>query len=67
MKSMFLNKEDSISIKRVCGFMGWLVCLGILIYCSAACVVAPTIYEPVLFTTTTLLGLDTITNIWKKK
>nr|DAS31890.1 MAG TPA: hypothetical protein [Bacteriophage sp.] len=34
IKSMLMATQGSISSKRVCGVLGWLVCLGICIYCT---------------------------------
>lgn len=29
-----VTSHSGISSKRVCGVIGWLVCLGVLIYCT---------------------------------
>jgi len=34
LKSIFLAKTGTISSKRICGVLGWLVCIGISIYCT---------------------------------
>lgn len=64
-KSIFLATKGSISSKRVCGVIGWLVCVGILIYCTIMVIQAPVFADAVLIATTALLGVDSITGIWK--
>lgn len=65
IKSIFLATKGSISSKRVCGFLGWLVCLGVLLYCTILTVQAPVFADTVLICTAALLGVDSITGIWK--
>ena len=64
-KSIFLATKGSISSKRVCGVLGWLVSLGVLLYCTILTVQAPVFADSVLFATAALLGVDSITGIWK--
>lgn len=64
-KSIFLATKGSISSKRVCGVIGWLVCIGILIYCTVMVIQAPVFADAVLIATAALLGVDSITGIWK--
>ena len=66
IRSIFSSGEGSISSKRVCGVLGWFICLGILIYCTWMNTEAPEMIETVLWTDAALLGVDSITNIWKK-
>lgn len=33
-----LDAKSSVSSKRFCGVLGWLVCVGVLIYCTV-CVI----------------------------
>ena len=65
-KSIFLAQQGSISSKRICGVIGWFVCLGILIYCTIAVIQAPVMIDTIIISSTALLGVDSITNIWKK-
>ena len=65
-KSIFLAQQGSISSKRICGVMGWFVCLGILIYCTIAVIQAPVMIDTIIISSTALLGVDSITNIWKR-
>ena len=65
-KSIFLAQQGSISSKRICGVIGWFVCLGILIYCTIAVIQAPVMIDTIIISSTALLGVDSITNIWKR-
>lgn len=65
LRSIFLAKQGTISSKRVCGVIGWLVCVGILIYCTIMVIQAPVFADAVLIATAALLGVDSITGIWK--
>lgn len=58
---------NGVSSKRVAGFMGWLVCIFICIYCTVYVIQAPLIIETLFYCTAGLLGLDTVTEIWKGK
>jgi len=56
---------SGISSKRVFGGLGWMSCLFVLIYCTIQGMQAPDIYEVTIIVTASLLGIDSITNIWK--
>lgn len=64
-KSIFLNQPNSISSKRICGVLGWLLCLGVLGYCTYKEIQAPVMVDSIVIASTTLLGVDSIANIWK--
>lgn len=66
LKSIFLNQPNSISSKRICGVLGWLLCLGVLWYCTYKEIQAPVMIDTIIISSTALLGVDSITNIWKK-
>ena len=65
LTSIFLNQPNSISSKRICGALGWLLCLVILGYCTFKQVQAPVMIDSIIIASTTLLGVDSIANIWK--
>ena len=60
-----LDAKSSVSSKRFCGVLGWLVCIGVLIYCTIHVIQAPLITEFFLLRVVGLLGVDSITSIWK--
>ena len=69
MKEFFIKMftaHSGLSSKRICGFIGWIVCLFIVIYCTIMIIPAPDIVEYLFICSTSLLGIDTITGIWKK-
>lgn len=60
-----LDSKSSVSSKRFCGVLGWLVCIGVLIYCTISVIQAPVITEFFLLSVVGLLGVDSVTGIWK--
>lgn len=65
LRQMFTS-HSGISSKRVCGVIGWFVCLGVLIYCAVNVIQAPLMIDAVLLCVMGLLGIDSVTSIWKK-
>lgn len=61
-----VSSHSGISSKRICGVIGWLVCLGILIYCTVVNVEAPKMIDTIVWCCMAMLGIDSITGIWKK-
>ena len=62
-----IESHSGVSSKRVCGFLGWMVCLGIIIYCTISNIEAPEIVNNVIYACLGLLGIDSVTGIWKGK
>lgn len=67
IKSIFLAQKGSISSKRVCGVVGWIICLLICIYCTVKVIQAPVLADSILIGSATLMGVDSVTGIWKNK
>ncbi len=65
LKQMFTS-HSGISSKRVCGVIGWFVAVIVLIYCTVMCVQAPLMIDTFLLCVMGLLGIDSVTGIWKK-
>ena len=61
-----VTAHTGISSKRVCGILGWVVSLIVLIYCSIVTKQAPDMIDIVLYCCMGLLGIDSITSIWRK-
>lgn len=61
-----LQPNSGVSSKRVCGALGWIFSLGISLYCSLSEIQAPSIMEVLIFASIVLLGVDSVTQIWKK-
>lgn len=64
---LIVTSHSGISSKRVCGVIGWLVCLGIMIYCTVFNIQAPLMIDTVLWCCMGLLGIDSVTGIFYKK
>lgn len=61
-----LTAHSGLSSKRLCGFIGWIVCLFICVWCTILVIQAPEIIDLLFVCSTSLLGIDSITGIWKK-
>ena len=58
---------SGLSSKRVCGFLGWIACLFVLIFCCIKQIQAPDVFSVTAMCVLGLLGVDSITSIWKQK
>lgn len=67
LKSLLSNDAKSCSSKRFFGGIGFIVSTGLIIYCTITGKEAPGIVEFYIICSVSLLGLDSITNIWNKK
>lgn len=61
------QSRSGVSSKRICGFLGWMVCLFVCIWCTINAIPAPVIVEMLFICSTSLLGIDSVTGIWKKE
>ena len=61
-----LSSDSSTSSKRICGLLGWIICLLGVIYAVITKIESPDILTTLFITSSGLLGLDSITNIFKK-
>lgn len=59
-----ITAHTGISSKRVCGVVGFITVIGVLIYCTINVVQAPTMIEPFMYVICALLGIDSITGIF---
>jgi hypothetical protein len=60
-----ITAHSGISSKRVCGVLGFLVIMFVLIYCTICSIQAPLIIEPFIYAVCLLLGIDSVTGIFK--
>ena len=65
-KTIFQAHSGGFSSKRVFGALGMLICLGILIAAFIMERSIPDFAELVYVTSASLLGLDNVTDIFKK-
>lgn len=61
-----LTSGTGLSSKRVVGIAAWIVCLLVLLYCTIANIQAPDFSEVVVIAASALLGVDSVTKIWRK-
>lgn len=69
MKELFkqiITSHSGISSKRVCGVLGFIVILFIIIYCTIKGTQAPEMIDTFIYAICLLLGIDSVTGIWKK-
>ena len=69
MKKFLANifkSHSGVSSKRICGVLGFLTCLGIVIYCTIMAIQAPLITETILLCCMGLLSVDSVTGVWRK-
>lgn len=65
-KTIFQKNSGGFSSKRICGVLGWIVCIGVLIAAFVSGKEVPNYGELIAVLSTSLLGLDSITGIWSK-
>lgn len=61
-----IMSQSGYSSKRVCGLTGWIIAMFVLIYCTIKAIQAPIVFDVFIISTVTLLGVDSVTRIWKK-
>lgn len=62
-----VTAHSGISSKRICGAIGWAIGTGVLIYCSVMQIEAPQMIDTYLFCVMGLLGIDSVTGIFKNE
>lgn len=62
-----ITSHSGISSKRVCGVLGFLVIIFILIFCTVNGIQAPEMIDVFIYAICLLLGIDSVTGIWKSK
>lgn len=65
LESLLSAEKGSLSSKRLCGIIGWLGCTAVLIMCTVWDRQAPDVVNVLIYSSTALLGVDSITDIWK--
>lgn len=61
-----ITSHSGVSSKRVCGVLGFLAILFVLIYCTVCGIQAPLMIDTFIYAICLLLGIDSVTGIWKK-
>ena len=60
-----ITSHSGISSKRICGVIGFAVVLFVLIYCTIYNIQAPIMIDTFIYAICLLLGIDSVTGIWK--
>lgn len=60
-----ITSHSGVSSKRVCGVLGFLVISFVLIYCTICSIQAPEMIDTFIYAVSLLLGIDSVTGIWK--
>lgn len=61
-----ITAHSGISSKRICGVLGFITILFVLIYCTVCGIQAPLMIDTFIYAICLLLGIDSVTGIWKK-
>lgn len=61
-----IMSHSGVSSKRVCGIIGFAVTVFVLLYCTILEVQAPIMIETFIYAICLLLGIDSVTGIFKK-
>lgn len=64
--TLMVTSHSGISSKRICGVLGFIVILFILIYCTIYNIQAPLMIDTFIYSVCLLLGIDSVTGIFKK-
>lgn len=62
-----LSSRSPVSSKRFCGLIGWILCLSVCAWCTWTKQEAPEVIDMLFICSTSLLGIDSITSIFKKQ
>ena len=65
-KTIFQKNSGGFSSKRICGVIGWMICLIVLLFAFILGKEVPGYGELIAITSASLLGLDSVTGIWQK-
>ena len=60
-----ITSHSGISSKRVCGVIGFVAVLFVLTYCTVQGIQAPMMIDTFIYAICLLLGIDSVTGIWK--
>lgn len=61
-----ITAHSGISSKRICGSIGFVVVVIVLLYCTFMGIEAPVMVETFIYAICALLGIDSVTSIFKE-
>ena len=62
-----ITSHSGISSKRICGVLGFLIIVFVLVYCTICGVQAPQMIDTFIYAICLLLGIDSVTGIFYNK
>lgn len=65
-QKIFMSRSG-VSSKRIAGFLGWLVCLFVVLWCTLNVIQAPAIAEILFYCSSGLLGIDAVMSPFRKR
>lgn len=66
LKSIFQANSGGLSSKRVCGVLGWLVCLVLFVWAFVANKQVPDFGDFIIIASSSMLGIDSLSNMFSK-
>lgn len=57
---LMITSHSGISSKRICGVLGFLVIMFVIVFCAMTSIQAPVILETFIWAVCMLLGIDSI-------
>lgn len=67
LRSVLSAEGGTLSSKRLCGVAGFFTVLAVYCYCSVCGTQMPDVTDMLLVSIVTLLGADSVTDIFKKR
>ena len=67
VKTVFLGNHKKYSSKRIFGAIGFMTSICIAIACTIMNTQAPTIVVDIIYASVMLLGVESVTSIWKTR
>lgn len=62
-----ITSHSGVSSKRVCGILGFLIIIVVLLYCTITHTQAPVMIEPFTYVVCLLLGIDSVMSPFYQK
>lgn len=66
LKSIFQANSGGLSSKRVCGVLGWIVCLVLFVWAFIVDRQVPDFGDFVIIASSSMLGIDSLSNMFTK-
>lgn len=67
LKTIFQANSGGFSSKRICGVLGWFVCLIVFMWAFIVKAEVPDFGDMVIIMSSSLLGIESVASIFSKK